>query len=356
MPVMALPLKPPLSPMLAKLADTVPDGDEWSYEPKWDGFRGIVFRDGKKIEIMSRDKRTLERYFPELLVVLAESLPDRCVVDGEIVIPGPDGLEFDALLQRIHPAESRINMLAEKTPSSFVVFDLLALGSKDLMGEPLSSRRAMLEQALDSPKKKGTDATIKEVATTGKNHRRFLTGPWTEDSSEASAWLDTYERIGLDGVVAKRLDSTYEPNKRGWMKVKQHRTCDCVVGGFRLNKTGDGIGSLLLGLYDAKKNLHYVGHTSSFKAQERRDLLARLSKLEGEGGFGMGRSPGGQSRWTGGKDTSWVSIKPEIVCEVGFDRLLGGRFRHAVTFLNWRPDRKPASCTFDQLPDFLRPF
>lgn len=356
MPAMALPLAPPLSPMLAKLAEKVPEGEEWSYEPKWDGFRGIVFRDGDRIEIMSRDKRTLERYFPELLVVLAESLPKRCVVDGEIVIPGPDGLEFDALLQRIHPADSRINMLAEKTPSSFVVFDLLALDRKVLMDTPLTERRASLVEALGSPKRKSTDATIKEVATTGKNHRRFLIGPWTEDAAEAEGWLDRYERIGLDGVVAKRLDSAYEPNKRGWMKIKQHRTCDCVVGGYRLNKTGDGIGSLLLGLYDSEKNLHYVGHTSGFKAQERRDLLARLSKLEGEGGFGHGRTPGGQSRWTGDKDTSWVSIKPEIVCEVGFDRLLGGRFRHAVTFLNWRPDRKPASCTFDQLPDFLRPF
>lgn len=356
MPAMALPLKPPLSPMLAKLAETVPIGDDWSYEPKWDGFRGIVFKDKNSIEIMSRDKRTLERYFPELLGVLADSLPERCVVDGEIVIPGKNGLEFDALLQRIHPAESRIKMLAEKTPSSFVVFDLLALDKESIMDAPLSERRATLLEALGSPKHEGTDATIKEVATTGKSHRRFLVGPWTEDPSEAEGWLDRYERIGLDGVVAKPLDSVYEPNKRGWLKIKQKRTCDCVVGGYRLNKTGDGIGSLLLGLYDNQKNLHYVGHTSSFKAQERRDLLARLSKLEGEGGFGHGRTPGGQSRWTGGKDTSWVSIKPEIVCEVGFDRLLGGRFRHAVTFLNWRPDRKPASCTFDQLPDFLRPF
>lgn len=353
---MALPLSSPLSPMLAKLANEVPSGDGWSYEPKWDGFRGIVFRDRGSIEIMSRDKRTLERYFPELLDVLAASLPERCVVDGEIVIPGPEGLEFDALLQRIHPAESRIKMLAEKTPSSFVVFDLLALDKNVLMEAPLSERRAALVDALGSPKRKGTDETIKEVATTGKGHRRFLIGPWTEDASEAEGWLDRYERIGLDGVVAKKVDSTYEPNKRGWMKIKQHRTCDCVVGGYRLNKTGDGIGSLLLGLYDSDKNLHYVGHTSGFKAQERRDLLARLSKLEGEGGFGHGRTPGGQSRWTGGKDTSWVPIKPELVCEVGFDRLLGGRFRHAVTFLNWRPDRKPRSCTFDQLPDFLRPF
>lgn len=355
MRAMALPIAPPLSPMLAKLSDDIPEGDDWSYEPKWDGFRGIVFKDGAKIEVMSRDKRTLERYFPELLVLLQEALPDRCVVDGEIVIPGPEGLEFDALLQRIHPAESRINMLADKTPSSFVVFDLLALGKKDLMGTPLAERRATLVEALGSPKRRSTDATIKEVATTGKGHRRFLIGPWTDDTEEAQGWLDRYERMGLDGVVAKPLGSSYQPNKRGWMKIKQHRTCDCVVAGYRLNKTGDGIGSLLLGLY-SKKTLHYVGHTSGFKAQERRDLLARLSKMEGEGGFGQGRSPGGQSRWTGGKDTSWVSIRPELVCEVGFDRMLGERFRHAVSFLRWRPDRKAASCTFDQLPDFLRPF
>ena len=356
MPAMALPVEPPLSPMLAKLADEIPEGKGWSYEPKWDGFRGIVFKDGSDIQIMSRDKRTLERYFPELLVLLADSLPNRCVVDGEIVIPGPHGLEFDSLLQRIHPAESRINMLAEKTPSSFVVFDLLALDKKVMMDAPLSERRQVLVESLGTPKKKDADAAIKEVATIGKGHRRFLIGPWTENASDAAGWLDRYERIGLDGVVAKKLDSSYEPNKRGWMKIKQHRTCDCVVGGYRINKTGDGIGSLLLGLYDQSKTLHYVGHTSGFKAQERRDLLARFSKLEGPGGFGEGRSPGGESRWTGGKDTSWVSIKPQVVCEVGFDRLLGGRFRHAVTFLRWRPDRKPPSCTFDQLPDFLRPF
>lgn len=355
MPAMTLPLKPPLSPMLAKLSDEIPEGEGWSYEPKWDGFRGIVFKDGSKIEIMSRDKRTLERYFPELLSVLTDSLPDRCVVDGEIVIPGKGGLDFGALLQRIHPAESRINMLAEKTPASFVVFDLLAIDKKAMLDVPLSDRRAALDEALGSEAPKSTDRTIKEVATTGKANRRFLMGPWTEDTDEAGGWLDRYERMGLDGVVAKQLDSVYVPNKRGWMKIKQHRTCDCVVGGYRLNKTGDGIGSLLLGLYDADKTLHYVGHTSSFKATERRELLEQLSNLEGEGGFGHGRSPGGPSRWTGGRDTSWVSIKPELVCEVGFDRMLGERFRHAATFLRWRPDRKPPSCTFDQLPDFLRP-
>ena len=355
MPGMALPIAPPVSPMLAKLADEVPIGDDWTYEPKWDGFRGIVFKDGGNIQIMSRDKRTLERYFPELIDLLNESLPSRCVVDGEIVIPGPKGLEFDALLQRIHPAESRINMLAEKTPSSFVVFDLLALGREDLMGTPLAKRRAALVGALGLGKPKPPDAAIKEVATTGKGHRRFVLGPWTEDPVEATRWLDSYERLGMDGVVAKELDSTYQPNKRGWMKIKQHRTADCVVGGYRLSKAGDGIGSLLLGLYDATGVLHYVGHTSSFKAQERRDLLTEFKALEGGTSFGEARTPGGQSRWTGGKDTSWVALKPERVCEVGFDRMLGERFRHAVTFLRWRDDRQPKSCTFDQLPDFLRP-
>jgi ATP-dependent DNA ligase len=314
-----------------------------------------VFKDGADIQIMSRDRNTLERYFPELLVVLNEALPKRCVVDGEIVVPGPKGLEFDALLQRIHPAESRVNMLAEATPSSFVVFDLLALERKDLMAAPLAERRAALVGALGNPAMKKLDATITEVATTGRGHRRFVVGPWTEDPVEATRWLDSYERMGLDGVVGKQLDSTYQPNKRGWVKVKQHRTCDCVVGGYRLSKAGDGIGSLLLGLYDDANVLHYVGHTSSFKAQERRDLLRELKPLEGGTSFGAARTPGGPSRWTGGKDTSWVPLKPERVCEVGFDRLLGGRFRHATTFLRWRVDRKPKTCTFDQLPDFLRP-
>lgn len=355
MPGMALPIAPPLPPMLAKLGNEVPVGDGWSYEPKWDGFRGIVFRDGDDIQIMSRDKRTLERYFPELLDVLAESLPERCIVDGEIVIPGDEGLEFDALLQRIHPAESRINMLAEKTPSSFVVFDLLALDEDNLMDEPLSDRRAALVAALGADAPSDPDPAIKELATSGPGHRRFVLGPWTDDPKEANRWLDAYERLGLDGVVAKEVGSTYLPNKRGWVKVKQHRTCDCVVGGYRLSKAGDGIGSLLLGLYDAKGVLHYVGHTSSFKAQERRDLLAEMKPLEGGTSFGEARTPGGPSRWTGGKDTSWVALSPERVCEVGFDRLLGERFRHAATFLRWRPDRKAATCTFDQLPDFLRP-
>jgi ATP-dependent DNA ligase len=341
--------------MLAKLADEIPTGDGWTYEPKWDGFRGIIFKDGTDIQIMSRDKRTLERYFPELIDVLNEWLPKRCVVDGEIVIAGSKGLEFDSLLQRIHPAESRITMLADKTPSSFVVFDLLALERKNLMEKSLADRRAAMLDVLDAPTPKKPDAAIKAVATTAKGNQRFIVGPTTEDAVEAQRWLDSYERLGLDGVVAKQLDSTYQPNKRGWVKVKQHRTCDCVVGGYRLSKTGDGVGSLLLGLYDDDGLLHYVGHTSSFKAQERRDLLVDLRSLEGGTSFGEARTPGGVSRWTGGKDTSWVSLTPERVCEVGFDRTLGARFRHAATFLRWRPDRKAATCTFAQLPDFLRP-
>ena len=355
MRAMTIPLSPPLAPMLAKLGDEVPAGPGWTFEPKWDGFRCIVFKDGDDLEIMSRDKRSLERYFPELVPLLHASLPKACVVDGEIVIPGTKGLEFDALLQRIHPAESRVRMLSEKTPASFVVFDLLALDSSNLMNDALTDRRKALLSALGTRRSKRSDAVIEEVATLGSKHRRFLVGPWTEDRDEACGWLDRYERVGLDGVIAKQLDSIYEPNKRGWVKVKQHRTCDCVVGGYRLSKSGDGVGSLLLGLYDSSKVLHYVGHTSSFKAAERRDLLGRLHELEGGSSFGHGRAPGGPSRWTGGRDTSWVPLEPKLVCEVGFDRMLGHRFRHATTFLRWRPDRKPQSCTFDQLPDFLRP-
>ena len=353
---MALPFEPPLSPMLAKLAETIPEGDGWSYEPKWDGFRGIVFKDGKSIEVMSRDERSLQRYFPELPPLLAEWLPSRCIVDGEIVVPGKGGLDFDGLLQRIHPAESRINMLAEKTPASFVVFDLLASGKKDLTGAPLAERRALLiESVTPEARAANNDRAIKELATKGSKHRRFLLGPCTEDAAEATSWLDRYERVGLDGVVGKLADSTYQPGKRGWVKIKKKRTCDCVVGGYRLSKAGDGVGSLLLGLYGDDGTLHYVGHTSSFKAKERRELLERLRPLEGGTSFGHGRTPGGPSRWTGGRDTSWVALEPVLVCEVGFDRMMGGRFRHAATFLHWREDRDPSSCLFDQVPDFLRP-
>lgn len=354
---MALPLDPSLAPMLAKLATELPTGDEWTYEPKWDGFRALVFRDGNDITIQSRDQRTLERYFPELPDFLSEHLPRRCVIDGEIVIPGSDGLDFDALLLRIHPAASRVKLLASQTPSSFVAFDLLAQGSKSLLDRSLEERRDALVAALGAAPPPGNklDKAITTFATGGARADRFMTGSWTDDVVQASTWMDTFETIGLDGIVAKARGSRYEPNKRGWVKVKPRRTADCVVGGYRLSKAGDGVGSLLLGLYGDGGILHYVGHTSSFKAQERRELLRSLKPLEGGTSFGGGRAPGGPSRWTGGKDTSWVSLEPKLVCEVGYDRMLGARFRHAVTFLRWRPERDAASCTFDQLPDFLRP-
>ncbi|MDQ3963515.1 MAG: ATP-dependent DNA ligase [Actinomycetota bacterium] len=351
---MDLPLELDLAPMLAKLGNELPEGPGWSYEPKWDGFRALVFRDGSSVQIQSRDQRTLERYFPELPDLLIGHLPARCVVDGEIIIPGPEGLDFGSLLQRIHPAASRVNMLAAKTPSSFVAFDLLALGNDAFLDEPLEKRRVRLTEELGSDDGDVTKA-IRNLATSGRNLRRFMTGTWTSDVTTAQSWMDDFERIGLDGIVAKQLDSTYQPNKRGWVKVKQHRTADCVIGGYRLSKAGDGIGSLLLGLYNAAGDLHYVGHTSSFKAPERREILKKLKPLEGGRSFGGARAPGGPSRWTGGKDTSWVPLTPTLVCEVGYDRMLGERFRHATTFLRWRPERSPESCTFDQLPEFLRP-
>ena len=351
---MTLPLEPDLSPMLAKLGNELPEGPGWSYEPKWDGFRALVFRDGSSIQIQSRDQRTLERYFPELPELLTEHLPARCVVDGEIIIPGQDGLDFGALLQRIHPADSRVKMLAERTPASFVAFDLLAFDKEAFLQEPLEKRRVRLTKELGGTDDDVTNA-IRNVATSGRAHRRFMTGTWTSDVGTAQRWMDDFERLGLDGIVAKQLDSTYQPNKRGWVKVKQHRTADCIVGGYRLSKAGDGIGSLLLGLYNDAGILHYVGHTSSFKAPERRAILEMLKPLEGGRSFGGARAPGGPSRWTGGKDTSWVPLTPKLVCEVGYDRMLGERFRHATTFLRWRPERAAESCTFDQLPEFLRP-
>jgi len=352
---MALPLDTSLAPMLAKLATDIPRGDGWVYEPKWDGFRAIVFRDGVTIEIRSRDQRTLERYFPEVPPLLADTLPKRCVVDGEIIVPGRDGLDFGSLLQRIHPAASRVNMLAESTPASFVAFDMLADGSKSLLDVPLHDRRKRLLDALPDHAPRGDLEPALKAFATGKSGERVMTGSWTEDPDEAARWMDRFERFGLDGIVAKRDDSVYEPGKRHWVKVKQRRTADCVVGGYRLSKEGTGIGSLLLGLYDANGVLSYVGHTSSFKAAERRRLLEELRPLEGGRSFGGARAPGGPSRWTGGRDTSWVPLEPKLVCEVGFDRMLGERFRHATTFLRWRPDRAPSSCTFDQLPEFLRP-
>lgn len=322
--------------MLAKLRPDIPRGEGWVYEPKWDGFRALVFRDGDEIQISSRNGQPLERYFPELIPVLERAIPALSIVDGEIVIAGKQGLDFDALLQRIHPAASRVNLLSEKTPASFVAFDLIAEGTEDLRGTALAERRSRLKRALRAER------------------ACFLT-PQTEDPEEAQRWFDRFEGAGLDGVVAKQKDLEYRPGERVMVKVKHQRTADCLVGGYRLSKNGDGVGSLLLGLYDEDDVLHHVGHTSSFKAGERREVLAKIKPLEGSRGFGQGQAPGGPSRWTRGRDLSWISLEPRLVCEVAFDHLQGERFRHGARFLRWRPDKMARECTYDQL-DSPRPF
>ena len=333
---MPLPIHPPIEPMLARLAGEIPAGDEWLYEPKWDGFRALVFFDGKDAYLQSRDLKPLARYFPELAERLQRVLPRSLVLDGEVVIIGEQGLDFDALLQRIHPAESRIKKLAAETPSSFVAFDVLADGKRDLRTTLFGERRQLLEAALA-----GVDAPV------------FLT-PATRDRAEALDWFERFEGAGLDGVVAKRIDEAYQPGVRTMVKIKHLRTVDCVVGGFRWNRGEEGrsVGSLLLGLYDGNCVLHHVGHTSSFKANEKRDLVVTLrpyvSEDDGDG-FGLGRTPGAPSRWTQGRDLSWVRLRPELVCEVTFDHLQGNRFRHAATFRRWRPDKPPRACTFDQI-------
>jgi ATP-dependent DNA ligase len=336
---MDLPVMPPVAPMLAKLQAEIPAGRGWLYEPKWDGFRALVFRDGDEIYIGSRDKRPFLRYFPELEEPLRAALPDRCVVDGEIVIATPEGLDFDALLLRIHPAQSRVRLLASETPATYVAFDLLAEDDEDLSGAPTAERRARLERMLP---KAATDEPPRGL--------QVVLTPQTDNLEVGRDWFEGLEALGLDGLIARRAESPYSPGKRTMVKLKHKRTADCVVGGYRLGKDGTGIGSLLLGVFDDNGNLHYIGHTSSFKAAERRELLERLRAFEdAAGGFGPGRMPGGPSRWTGGKDTSWVSLRPELVCEVAYDHLQGYRFRHAATFLRWRDDKRPEECTFDQV-------
>jgi ATP-dependent DNA ligase len=340
MGAVTLPFGPPLDPMLARLSDSLPDGAEWVYEPKWDGFRAIVYRDGSEVHIGSRDHKPLQRYFPELPAALARCLPERCIVDGEVIVGGADGLDFDALLQRIHPARSRIEKLARDTPAAFVVFDVLALDGDDLRPVRFSERRTILEGVLPTPA---------EVRDSVAARTQVVLTPQTADSAEATRWMSELEGIGLDGIVAKRRDGVYEPGERVMLKVKLQRTADCVVGGYRLSKAGDGVGSLLLGLYDEGGNLAYVGHTSSFKAQERRALLAELRPLETDVSFAGGRVPGEPSRWASAKEKQWTAVEPKLVCEVAFDRLMGRRFRHSSRFVRWRHDRAPQSCTFDQL-------
>ena len=336
---MALPVRPPIEPMLSKARDDIPTDDGWRYEPKWDGFRAIVFKDGDDVRIASRDHRPLNRYFPEVEEALRASLPERCVVDGEVVRAGPDGrLEFDSLQLRLHPAESRVRKLAAEIPASFVAFDLLAEGDDDLRATPLAERRRRLEAILDVEDRPPTGGT--QVVLT----------PQTADPEEARVWFEAFEALGLDGIIAKRADLLYQPGERAMVKVKHRRTADCVVGGYRLSKAGDGVGSLLLGLYDEAGALHFVGHTSSFKAAERREILAKLRALgEGES-FGEGaRQPGEPSRWSSGKDLSWYPLPPVLVCEVAYDHVQGDRFRHGSTFLRWREDKRPEECRFEQV-------
>ncbi len=344
---MQLPVMPPVKPMLAKLAREMPAPAGMLYEPKWDGFRCIVFRDGDEVELGSRNEKPLTRYFPELPPALRANVPERCVLDGEIVIAGAEGLDFEALLQRIHPAASRIKMLAETTPAAFVAFDILALGDDDLRPRPFGERRVALEAAL-----------------AGAQPPVHLT-PATGDPVVATDWFNRFEGAGLDGVVAKPLSLPYREDQRVMWKVKHARTADCVVAGFRVHKDGAGVGSLLLGLYDDEGTLHHVGVASSFSVARRRELTGELepyragaldghpwaawAEAEAEAAAKGGRMPGGQSRWNAGRTMTWEPLRLGLVAEVAFDHLQGDRFRHATSFVRWRPERDPASCTYGQL-------
>jgi ATP-dependent DNA ligase len=344
-----LAFQPPLEPMLAKPQSSLPDGPGWAYEPKWDGFRAIVFRDGDELLVQSRDLRPLDRYFPELAGPLRAALPARAVVDGEIVIAGATGLDFDALLLRIHPAESRVRLLASETPASYVAWDLLAIDDEDLRASAFGDRRRRLTARVQ--------AAVPGVHLT----------PTTEDRALAADWFDRFEGAGLDGVIAKRLDGSYEPGKRGWAKVKHARTADVAVAGFRWHKdeAGTGVGSLIIGLHDQAGTLHHVGVASGFSAARRRELVDELAQLRdgaldghpwrdwataelAEAAYGR-RMPGVQSRWNRGKDLSWEPLRVERVAEVAYDHLQGDRFRHATKLVRWRPDRQPADCRYDQL-------
>ena len=339
---------PPVKPMLAKAVHEVPRDANLVYEPKWDGFRCIVFRDGTELELGSRNDRPLTRYFPELVELLREALPERCVVDGEVVIVTRDGLDFDSLQLRLHPAESRVRKLAAEIPASFVAFDLLALGDRDLRREPFHERRRVLESVLS-----------------GRLGRVHLT-PTTQDPDVAEDWFTRFEGAGFDGVMAKPADLPYTEDKRVMWKVKHERTADCVVAGFRLHKDGEGVGSLLLGLYDDDGALHHVGVASSFTAARRRELVDQLAPLQvdaliehpwrewaerGAAAKDAGRTPGGTSRWNAQKDLSWEPLRVELVAEVRYEHVQGRRFRHGGRLVRFRADRTPASCTYAQLEE-----
>ncbi len=359
-----LPVNPPVAPMLAKATSGLPVGDGLIYEPKWDGFRCIAFRDGDEVVLGSRNERPLTRYFPEVVEALRANVPERSVIDGEIIIAGDEGLDFDSLTQRIHPADSRVKRLAEETPASFVAFDLLALGDADLRSVAFSERRARLENAL-------SDAREPVHVT-----------PATRELDLAQKWFEKFEGAGLDGIVVKAESLLYVENKRVMLKVKHERTADCVVAGFRWHKSGGVVGSLLLGLFDDDATLHHVGVTASFTMDRRRELVSliepyRMETLDGhpwqawfgeaevtsrnepgpgepgpgEPGYSKSgsRKPGAASRWNAKKDLTWEPLRAELVCEVAYDHLQGDRFRHATTFKRWREDRDSKSCTYAQL-------
>jgi ATP-dependent DNA ligase len=344
---MRLPVMPPVSPMLARSVPAIPAG--MSYEPKWDGFRAIAFRDGDEVELGSRNERPLTRYFPEVVESLRANLPERCVVDGEIVIARDGRLDFDALLNRIHPAASRVALLARETPGSFVAFDLLALGDEPLLQEPFRRRRERLVEAL-APARPPV-----HVATA------------TTSVEVAQDWFRRFEGAGLDGIVAKPFDIPYRPDQRVMFKVKHERTADCVVAGYRWHKTGRVVGSLLLGLHDDAGALQHVGVAASFPMRRRAELVEELAPYAVDDLRGhpwaawaeaeaheRGRLPGATSRWNASKDLSWVPLRPELVCEVAYDHMEGTRFRHVAQFRRWRPDRDPRSCTYRQLEEPVR--
>lgn len=346
---MDLPFDPPLKPMLSTAAAALPEGDGWQFEPKWDGFRTLVFRDADGLFLQSRDSRPMNRYFPELLEPLARELSERCVLDGEIVIVEPHGLDFEALLLRIHPAESRVKLLSKQSPASFVAWDVLALAGEDLRETPLAERRLKLENVL------------------GSASPPIHLSPATTDRTLAEDWFHRFEGAGLDGVMAKRLDEPYRAGERTMLKIKHKRTADCVVAGFRWHKNGAGtmVGSLLLGLYDDGGRLHHVGVTAAFTNAVRKQLATELAPLrekaieghpwrdwaeaQDEAAARGQRLPGASSRWNRGKDLSWEPLRPERVCEVSYDHMQGARFRHAAQFVRWRDDKPPEECRYDQL-------
>jgi ATP-dependent DNA ligase len=330
---MTLPLKRPFAPMEALSVDTIPEGEDWQYEPKWDGFRCLLFRDGDSVELQSKSGQSLTRYFPELVAAAAALKARRFVLDGEIVVPQGRAFSFDNLLQRIHPAASRVKKLAAETPALMIVFDLLAEGTDDLTDEALRDRRKML------------DAFAK---TTLKGHKAFRLSPATTKLGDAKKWL-TQVGATLDGIIAKRRDLAYESgNRHGMQKIKNYRSADCVVGGFRYNEGKKTVGSLLLGLYNDAGLLDHVGFTSSLKGGEKKALTEKLEKLIGPPGF-TGDKPGGPSRWSTKRSSEWQPLKPKLVVEVCYDHFSGGRFRHGTRLLRWRPDKAPKQCTMKQV-------